>query len=240
MTYFLTSSTVIPGTDDLNPANHFIDELKKHLPDKPLKGLFICSSPDAVGKNEKYGNLERTTLEAAGFCFSDYQILDRRNESRAAGLLTAADIVILAGGHVPTQNKFFSEIKLKKLIKNCKGVIVGISAGTMNAAETVYAHPEREGEATSKDFKKFIPGLGLTKAMVLPHYNEIKDDVLDGLRVFEDIAYPDSMGRKFYVLVDGSYIFGADSKEELRGQAYLIQDGAIKRLNDENQIISLE
>ena len=47
------------------------------------------------------------------------------------------DLIILAGGHVPTQNRYFQEINLKSLLKNYQGVILGISAGTMNSAETV-------------------------------------------------------------------------------------------------------
>ena len=61
--------------------------------------------------------------------------------------------------------------------------------------------------------------------MILPHYQMIKDDLLDGLRVMEDIAYPDSQGNQFYVLVDGSYIYIENGKEEIFGEAYLLTDG---------------
>ena len=70
----------------------------------------------------------------------------------------------------------------------------------MNCAETVYAQPEEEGEAVDPAYERFLPGLGLTQKMILPHYQAIRDDVLDGLCVMEDIAYPDSMGRQFYLL----------------------------------------
>lgn len=239
MIYFLTSSTNIQNTNTLNPTNDFIQELKKHLPNKPLTGVFIASDPDNYEKTDKYGFLAKESFEDAGFCFNDFQILDRRNVSSLNELLTTADIIILSGGHVPTQNKFFNEIKLKEYIKDYKGVLVGISAGSMNSAKVTYSHPERDGEAVSTEFKKFIPGLGITNTMILPHYDIIKNDVLDGLRVFEDIAYPDSIGYKFYALLDGSYIYGYHGKEELRGEAYLIQDGTIKKINEINQTISL-
>ena len=89
-------------------------------------------------------------------------------------------------------------------MRSFDGVLVGISAGTMNSAEVVYAQPELEGEATDPNYQRFLPGLGLTKKMILPHYQMLKDEVLDGLRVMEDIAYPDSQGRRFYLLVDGA------------------------------------
>ena len=35
---------------------------------------------------------------------------------------------------------------------------------------------------------------------------------------------PDSMGRSIYALVDGSFLLGKDGGEELRGEAYLIEN----------------
>ena len=91
--------------------------------------------------------------------------------------------------------------------------------GSMNSAEIVYAQPEREGEAVDPAYQRFLPGLGLTKTMLLPHYQENKDDILDGQRVYEDIAFSDSHGRVIYAIPDGSYLFCKDGKEELRGEA---------------------
>ena len=149
------------------------------------------------------------------------------------------NVVILSGGHVPTQNAFFREIGLKEKLKAFQGILIGISAGTMNCAKTVYAHPELEGEAAGPDYQRFLPGLGLTKRMVLPHYQAIKDDVLDGLRVFEDIACPDSHGREFYALPDGSYILSENGTETLYGEAYRIKDGEITLICNNNESLVL-
>ena len=43
-------------------------------------------------------------------------------------------VIILRGGHVPTQNKFFEKIKLKERIKDFEGIIIGVSARYMNSA----------------------------------------------------------------------------------------------------------
>ena len=48
--------------------------------------------------------------------------------------------------------------------------------------------------------------------------------------LFEDITYPDSMGREFFALVDGSYVLIHDGEEELCGEAYLIKDGTVTGL----------
>lgn len=39
----------------------------------------------------------------------------------------------------------------------------------------------------------------------------------------EEITYPDSIGREFYALVDGSNIFGDSICEEVWGESYLIE-----------------
>ncbi len=226
MKCFLTSSPMIPGTNTLNPENGFADKLRASLP-SPCKALFICSDPDGYDRTDMFAMQLRAGFEEAGFSFRHYDILDGRNREQAEELVEKAEFLILAGGHVPTQNRFFNEIGLKGILHSYNGVLMGISAGTMNSAEVVYAHPELDGEAVDPDFRKYLPGLGLTDKMILPHYQLIKDDVLDGLRVMEDIAYPDSMGRCFYILPDGSWLYSEDSREQLFGEAWLLSEGKL-------------
>ena len=107
---------------------------------------------------------------------------------------------------------------------------MGISAGTMNCASLVYAQPEEPGESADPAYERFISGLGLTDVMILPHYQRVKDYYLDGKRLYEDITYADSMGRKFYALVDGSYMLVQGGKTVVYGEAWLIQDGQISQV----------
>ena len=238
MICFLTSSHNIEGQPDLNPANGFASDLLRAVP-RPCRGLAICSDPDSYERTDYFCESVRDGFEVSGVVFSDYQILDRRNQRQAAELVQNAGLIILMGGHVPTQNKFFAEICLRELLKGYDGVIVGISAGSMNSADVVYAQPELEGEAVSPEYQRFLPGLGLTKTMILPHYQKNKDDVVDGLCIYEEIAYPDSMGRKFYVLPDGSYLYIRDGREELRGEAWLIENGAMRKISEEGNTVAL-
>ena len=234
MVCFLTSSPIIPGTELLNPANSFIDELRSCFT-AGCRTLFVCSDPDLYDKTDFFANATRESFEKAGFSFGSFSILDGRNEEKAPELIKNAGLMILAGGHVPTQNRFFSRIGLRELLKDYAGVLIGISAGSMNSAEIVYAQPEREGEAADPAYDRFLPGLGLTKTMLLSHYQENRDDMLDGQRVYEDIAFSDSFGRVFYAIPDGSYLFIQNGKEELRGEAYRISEGKmsqIARIND--------
>ena len=239
MTYFLTSSPCVLGEESLSPANAFLSKLRAEIkPDS--RCLFIASSPADVDMTEGHGNAIRRSFAKCGIEFSEYIFLDDRNAHKCAELVEKAEVIILAGGHVPTQNEFFNRIGLRSTLQNWNGVLMGISAGTMNSADTVYTHAELPGEAIDPDYKKFLPGLGITEVMVLPHYNMIKDDVLDGLRLFEDVAYPDSMGHRFYVLPDGSYIFGKGGCEWLYGEGWLIRDGVMNKINENDSVLKLK
>lgn len=238
MVYFLTSSPCLPDSPALNPANGFVDELKKALPG-PCRALFVCSDPDRPDRTRGFAEDMRSSFARIGVRFTHVQVLERANQERCGELIAGAELIFLVGGHVPTQNEFFQEIDLREELRNWDGVLVGVSAGSMNAAGVVYAQPEEPGEAVDPEYRRFLPGLGLTKTMLLPHYQMVRDTVLDGLRLYEDITYADSVGRRFYVLVDGSYLLGKYGGEELRGEAYLIENGALTQICRENERITL-
>ncbi len=238
MICFLTSRTDFPDTGELNTANGFAEELRRCFP-RPCRALFVSSDPDGWEKTDFYAGVLRDSFADAGFPFESCRSLDGRNERQAAELLRASNLVILGGGHVPTQNRFFRRIGLRELMKGYEGILIGISAGSMNSAEVVYAQPEEEGEAVDPAYQRFLNGLGLTKTMLIPHYQEIKDDVLDGLRLFPDITCPDSMGRTFYAIPDGSYLFIVNGREELRGEAYRIRDGVIEQIAADGETTAL-
>lgn len=231
MNLFITSSPYLDGADRaiLNPENHFIDQLREVLPDFP-RVLFVASDPQRHDLTCHFGMDTSIAFAQAGVTFSSYTVLDGTNADDAAALVASSDFIVLAGGHVPTQNRFFREIGLRELLEDFDGAVMGISAGSMNLADTVYVQPEEEGEGIDPDFERFAPGLGLTDVNILPHYQKVKDDVLDGLRLFEDISYPDSMGSSFFALPDGSYFYQDDESLLLFGEAYLLRDGVLTQL----------
>ena len=230
MTLFLTSSPCVylAPRAILNPENQLIANLERILPPRP-KCLFICSDPDDPGFTDRVSKEMAAAFEEAGIPFSGLSILDRRNQEEAEILIWNSDLILLAGGHVPTQNAFFNEIGLAEIIANYQGVVIGISAGTMNCADPVYAQPEEKGES-SPDFPRFLPGLGLTKVQILPHYQQVKDYTLDGLRLFEDITYADSFGQQFYVFPDGTYLLKEKGRETIFGEFYLLRDGQMESM----------
>ncbi|MDE7249258.1 MAG: Type 1 glutamine amidotransferase-like domain-containing protein, partial [Lachnospiraceae bacterium] len=160
----------------------------------------------------------------SGLSISYIEICDDRNE-QLIEQLSEMDVVLLAGGHVPTQNIFMKKIGLKEKLIGFNGLLIAWSAGSMNCASNVYAAPELEGEAIDTNFNRWISGLGLTETNIFPHYQSLKDDYLDGLRVMEDITYADSYTHEILAMNDGSYITIENGTEILYGEAYRIKDG---------------
>lgn len=235
MIAFITSSPFREDVDrpTFSNENGFVDRLRSTLLPYP-RCLYICSSPQRHDLNCLFGADIFMGFANAGIPFSAYQVLDERNADRAEELVKSSDLIVLAGGHVPTQNAFFQKIGLRRLLQNHPGVVMGISAGSMNSADVVYAQPEEPGES-APEFQRFLPGLGLTKIQVLPHYQKVKDSLLDGRRLFEDITFADSMGKTFYAIPDFSYVVDDGETAMLYGEAYCLQDGVMRQLQHHGQ-----
>lgn len=245
MKLFLTSSPIgIYRSEEpldyegFNPANGMVEELKKYWPED-VRCMLISAFPDDYETNDRMRNDFEGILADTGLSCSGVDICDSRNGREKAEALHSYDFIILGGGHVPTENEFFTKINLADRFRGYQGIVMGISAGTMNCARIVYAQPEMPGEAIDPDYQRFIPGLALTEYNILPHYNAVKYDYLDGMRLMEDITYRDSMGHTFYAIVDGSYLLQTEDIAEIRGEAYRIRDGEIRQIGNEGDIYRL-
>ena len=208
---FLTSS--IGGTEKVNGKriatplfwfNGFTDRLKLCWKNNS-KVLMFSGSPDDFDKNDSVVECLSQSFPMSGLDISSMEICDNRN-IELADKIEEMDVIILLGGHVPSQNAFFQKIGLKEKLNLFDGIIISYSAGSMNCAETVYAGPELEGEAIDPNYRRWIQGLGLTNINIFPHYDELKDDYLDGMRLMEDITYKDSFKHEIIALNNGSYI----------------------------------
>lgn len=239
MTLFVTSSPYIDGVDPatLSDQNDFIDRIRSVLPENP-NVVFVCSDPDDHAGTCTFASITAAAFAQVGIHFASYQVLDGTNAHRAYAMISHSDFVVLSGGHVPTQNAFFRRIRLRHILKNYRGTVMGISAGSMNCADVVYVQPEEEGES-DPEFERFAPGLGLTAVNILPHYQKVKDNILDGLRLFEDITYADSMGNTFFALPDGSYFYQDDDCLLLCGEGYRLKDGILELLNQDGGVLDM-
>lgn len=203
------------------------------------KVLLLCADPADHDKNDSLCACLETAFPMSELSISSLSKCDDRNPC-AIDDLENADVLVLSGGHVPTQNRFFQQLRLKQRLSAFQGLIIAWSAGSMNCADTVYAAPELPGEAADPLYRRWIPGLGITCINILPHFQALRNDVLDGLRLTEDIAIPDSEGQEIFALSDGSYIFLDGETSTLYGEAYLIKDRNLTQICKDGQFLPLK
>ena len=237
MILFLTSSPTGPldqsyRVEALDHKNHFIENLKHYWKDHS-RCCLIAANPKSYQKNDEMCDFFKNVFFKEDFSLETMDLYDYRYPLSKEKLLNY-DVILLAGGHVPTQNRYFKEIDLKK-IKDFQGIVIGIIAGSMNCAHTVYVQPGESGESLDPNFKRRILGLNLTKQNILPHYQMVKDYCLDGKKLFEEITYPDSIHHCFLVLEDGSYLLSVNNQETVYGKSYLLHDGKLEILCHENE-----
>lgn len=239
MQCFITSSPFIDEAPRaiLAPENEFIDRIRAVLPRNP-RVLFVCSDPRDHEGTCQFAAITTAAFAEAGIAFSSYQVLDGTTAHRAYAMVSHSDFIVLSGGHVPTQNAFFRKIRLRHLLHKFQGTVMGISAGSMNMADTVYVQPEEPGES-APEFQRFAPGLGLTGVNILPHYQKVKDNYLDGKRLYEDVTFADSMGHEFFVLPDNSYFYQDDDGLLLCGEAFRLKDGILELLTLNGEVLDM-
>lgn len=243
MIVFLTSSPSgplnVPNYDKLlDEKNGFVENMKQFW--KPeMRGLIVTAAPDSFEGNDEMRDFFEQAFRNSGVPVTGFDLWDYRSHDFSAEELNQYDVIMLGGGHVPTQNHFFELIHLREKLEQYDGMIIGVSAGTMNSADVVYAQPELPGESVDPDYVRYMQGLGLTEIMVCPHYQMVKDSMLDDKRLFEDITYGDSYDKFFIALEDGSYIRIMDGQTKLYGRAHRISDGVLTTICEENESIVL-
>ncbi|MBQ9399827.1 MAG: Type 1 glutamine amidotransferase-like domain-containing protein [Bacteroidales bacterium] len=237
MQLFLTGSPTRKGESRFTEDNGLLAGVKAVLP--PVsRVLLVSAAPDDREFSDSVLESMGECIRNSGIAVSSIVMLDRRNAADAAALVRDADFVVLCGGHVPTQNRFFHEIGLREIMQGYDGVVMGCSAGSMNCADIVYSHPEFPGESVDPSYRRWLRGLGLTTRNLVPHYDQVRGVVLDDRRLFEDIVFPDSWDHAFYTFPDGGFISSCDGREVLHGLAWEISGGQMRQICSENQTFS--
>ncbi len=245
MTLILTGSPTRYGEDRFTEDNGFLATVKSELglacrrpgrADGGLRVLMVSAAPDDMAFTDSVLEGMTRCVVNSGIEPAEIIMLDRRNAAQAPLLVRKADWIVLCGGHVPTQNRFIHEIGLKGLLTSFDGLVMGCSAGSMNCAGRVYSHPEMPGEATDPQYRRWLSGLGLTEIQIVPHYHQVRDSIIDGRRLFEDVVFPDSWNHSFYTFPDGGYIIQKDGRARLHGTAWEISNGRMRQICSENQV----
>ncbi|HIR58725.1 MAG TPA: Type 1 glutamine amidotransferase-like domain-containing protein [Candidatus Onthousia excrementipullorum] len=215
---------------EIDNTNGIVDQIKK-LINKNHSILYIASDPNDYEKIDSYSSLIFEAFKLSNITFSDYLVLDNRTKDKASEYISKVNVIFLSGGDTFIENKFFEEIKLKELLHNYNGIIIGQSAGSINMANSVYNSPE-EGENSEPIY---FEGLGLSNINIEPHFVlDTKD--FDEMQLYQrNHIINESKKRTIYALCDGSHILEVGGTITVYGKSYLIKDGLIKEICDEGK-----
>lgn len=212
-TYILTS--MFPNGFQGEIAEVFQQKIKNRG-----KFAFVASEFEKIHeKTDYYFDFFYKMFEDAGIHFEETYVVDgRMSPEEAQEAVAKADVVWLSGGDTPTQFAYFQKNGLDKILKQHDGVIIGMSAGTLNLTKTAIC------TLSCGHFKQEIyEALGCVDISVEPHFvrSEVSDEVLE-------------LSKKYtmYGLCDDSIIVCEGEKKEYYGEIYLIRDGKIEVIQE--------
>ena len=227
----------------INDKNAFVDVIKDNILATDTF-VFIASDKMDWEHNDISCRLNVKALEKIGITFKNVVVLDYRNKDSVEDILSSADMVFLQGGDVVQQNRFLVELDIKNVLKNTgcidRALIVGQSAGSMNLADIVYVYPD--ADAMEVDYPKYVLGLGYTPARIIPHFNIDTGNNfgIPGIDLINNYFIPDSHNVSTIAILDGTYISVFDKNTTIHGEAYLVKNGNIIKINDDNKIKILD
>ncbi len=238
MVVFLTSSFVdyqapeneyrpLPIVND----NGFVDNIKKYWKEN-TRLLVFSSDPDDYAMSDRVAKQMYDCFTLSGLTIEEVRVFDHRSTETLEELLRWSDALYVSGGHAPTENIFMKDSDLPELIGSYEGLVITLSAGSVNSAKSVYLMPELEGEASDPDFCRHTTGLGLTNINMVPHSQFMKTVELDGMDFMEEIIAPDSNNNRLYLVPDGSYFVIADGVISFYGDGEIMENGNIRPITD--------
>lgn len=202
-------------------ANGFGGNVAELLNQKIIKRnkfAFVASEFEKIHeKTDGYCRFFLSMFEAIGIHFDEICTVDgRMTVEEARKTVAEADVVWLAGGDTPTQFNYLKKYGLDMIIKSHEGVIIGMSAGSINMAETAICtlscgHHKQE----------IYSGIGCVDVSVEPHFDrsKVSDELLEL-----------SKKHLIYGLCDESVIVCSDGKYEFIGEIYRFCNGDIEQV----------
>ncbi len=236
MVLFLTSAFLEYRPDDETGPVHlindfgFVDNLERYWRENSSV-LIVTSDPEASKINTIVEKRVNVAFNLAGLTVGSVKTLDNSNKDNAFELVRSSDVVILGGGNGNLQNDFMKEIMLGNLLTGYPGIIISMGSGSTNCAENAYLVPEYPGQVSDLDYVRFTDGLGLTNISVIPHFSFLKTLEIAGKNLIDEIVFPDSVGRLFYLIDDGSYFLIDGDVIDFHGVGKALENGTIRSID---------
>ena len=218
-------------------TNGIVDQIKEYLKEKNTI-LFISADSKDIEKVSLYSQLLFEGLKLSGIEFKNYLVLSNETKINAKEYVEKADLIFLSGGDTYIQYQFFTEIKLKDLLVNFNGLIIGQSAGAINMSNNVFNSPENQEQSEPI----FFDGLGLTNINIEPHFQYDDTNFDDNGKYQRNAIIRESYNRQIYGQCNGSHIIiDENNVATIYGDTYLIENGNITKIcdNKNNKIINV-
>jgi len=210
-TYILTS--MFPNGFHAQAAEVFREKI-----DKRNRFAFVASEFEMLHeKTDKYFRFFLDMFEDIGIHFEEACVVDgKMSAEEAQKAVLDADVIWLSGGDTLTQFGYFQKYGLIDVLKAHDGVIIGMSAGTINMAKTSICtlscgHHKQE----------IYNGLGCVDISVEPHFvrGNVSEEVLT---LSEEYM--------IYGLCDDGLIVCSEENVEYYGEVYRLSHGVVERI----------
>lgn len=198
----------------LDKVNGFTDKQKEFLK-KDIKNnmniVFIASSFDNYERNDiKHKELVKL-FNDININFNNIYLIDNRIDSnKSKELIKKSDIIFLMGGDPKKEMDSIIEYDLVSDIKTKEGIIIGVSAGSMNQITNVIYKDEIDNNILIK-----YKGLGFFNTNIYPHVDINNKEYLQ--EIFEVSKYDKILG-----LPNSSFIRIENDKVDIIGEHYYI------------------
>lgn len=178
--------------------------------------VFIATTFDDYEKNDLYYNNLIKHFKNIDITFNKAYLIDNRvDKDLAKDYILKSNIIFLMGGDAKKQIDSVKEYDLFEILKSKEGIILGVSAGSMNQSSRV---------VYKNDYNNYViedyEGLGYIDINIYPHLDFNNIDYLK--EVFEVSNYT-----KTVALPNDSFIRIENNNIDFVGEYYTIQNSKI-------------
>ena len=203
--------------DSMSDCNRQLSSfMQKDIENKTI--LFIPTSPEDRAKTKKYAKGILEFFQGINIKFEKSVILHSDLEKEEVTKeVKNSSVVFLMGGNTLSQYDFIVKKDLQSVLEDFEGVIVGLSAGAINACKKAIITPMHEVEDIH-----IYNGLGLVNISVEVHFEK---NNLEQEQLVLDIAK--ETGQEIYCIPDFSGIRIKESSTFFLGEVYRTSNNKI-------------
>lgn len=205
---------LLSGTDkEKGFYNSVIEYFQKDIKNNSTI-TFISSSFDNYDKNDLYYNNMIKFFNDIDINFNKTYLIDNRiNKEKAKEIIESSNIVYIMGGDPYSEMQSINSYNLTEVLRKFEGIIIGVSAGSMNMNNNVCYIDE------NNNIKEYN-GIGLADFNIYPHLDFNNIDYLKEIFRVSKI-------RKTITLPNESFIRVENEVPEIIGEHYIVEDETI-------------